>query len=33
MVRPAGSVGDTDHDDTVPPLTLGTSGVMAVPTE
>ena len=29
--RPAGRVGETDHDVTVPPLTVGVTVVMAVP--
>ena len=29
--RPVGRVGETDHDVTVPPLTVGVTVVMAVP--
>ena len=29
--RPVGSVGETDHEVTVPPLTVGVTVVMAVP--
>ena len=29
--RPAGRVGETDHEVTVPPLTVGVTVVMAVP--
>ena len=31
MVMPAGSVGDTDHDTTVPPVEVGVVVVIAVP--
>ena len=29
--RPVGNVGETDHEVTVPPLTVGVTVVMAVP--